>query len=104
MQSERDSVVEIKKQRDQIRIENFKKNIEREKRKMEFKKLNVLAKDKLVEDKIKAKQQDEEFISKAKVYASLIFTLSAESLLCCGSWTRSACSTRSARYRRARSS
>ena len=69
MQSERDSVQEIKKQRDQIRIENFKKNIEREKRKMEFKKLNVLAKDKLLEDKLKVKQQDEEFISKAKVYA-----------------------------------
>ena len=69
MQSERDSVQEIKKQRDQIRIENFKKNIEREKRKMEFKKLNVLAKDKLLEDKPKVKQQDEEFISKAKVYA-----------------------------------
>ena len=68
MQSERDSVQEIKKQRDQIRIENFKKNIEREKRKMEFKKLNVLAKDKLLEDKLKVKQQDEEFISKAKVY------------------------------------
>ena len=49
-----------------IRLENFKKNLEREKRKMEFKKLNVLAKDRLVEDKLKVKQQDEDFIVKAK--------------------------------------
>lgn len=41
--------------------------MEREKRKMEWKKLNVLAKDKLIEEKIKFQKYEGALLQKAKV-------------------------------------
>lgn len=44
--------LELRKERDNIRRFNLEKNLEREKRKMEWKKLNVLAKEQMAREKV----------------------------------------------------
>lgn len=41
-----------------LREYNFKENLEREKKKLEYKKLNIIEKDKFISDKLKASKTE----------------------------------------------
>lgn len=57
----------MKKEYYLVKRDNFERNLERERRKQDWKKLNVIAREKLVEERIMTARSERDFIHKAKV-------------------------------------
>lgn len=71
----------LQKEKDHIKRFNFEKNIEREKRKMEWKKLNVLAKEKQNEERLQFMKFEEETIKRSLIELTIQQQLERERIM-----------------------